>query len=178
MLDFICVLQEGVSISHSPLAFPKLSPTGLQRQMFCGLIFRSRTPGLGSLMRGSDPLLFGEKSSCNCNYPPVLCVGYLVVWVLTMLCVCLYCSSSVPLYLLVEGLLVFRLFSIDNCFVNNCRVWSAHGSGGELRSSHSAILTTAAWNFILSQPKVSSWPFFKGTVIHFPKQVSFYCDSS
>ena len=36
--------KSGVSNSHSPLAFPKLSPTGLQRQMFCGLIFPEQDP--------------------------------------------------------------------------------------------------------------------------------------
>ena len=36
--------RSGVSISHSPLAFPKLSPTGLQCQTFCGLIFQEQDP--------------------------------------------------------------------------------------------------------------------------------------
>ena len=45
---FLCApFKSGDSISHSSLGLPKVSPTGLQRQMFWGLIFlaQDRWPG-------------------------------------------------------------------------------------------------------------------------------------
>lgn len=57
---FLCApFQSGDSISHSSLGLPKVSPTGLQRQMFWGLIFLAQDRCLGRLMWGSDPSLLG-----------------------------------------------------------------------------------------------------------------------
>ena len=54
----LCVCPSGVeSISHSPLAFPKVSPSGLQSQKSWGLIF----PRLGPQLQGSVSLLLGEN---------------------------------------------------------------------------------------------------------------------
>ena len=64
---FCVSLLSEVSISHSPLAFPKVSPTGLQSQEFWELIFLVQDPWLGSMMRGSDPSLLGADL---CNYSP------------------------------------------------------------------------------------------------------------
>ena len=89
--------KSGAAISHSPLAFPKLSPTGLQRRVFCGLIFQVWDPWAWEPDVGLRSLALGEKL-CSSNYPPFLCAGYLVVWVLTVPRVCLYYSSYVPLY--------------------------------------------------------------------------------
>ena len=62
--EILCApFKSGVSVSHSPLAFPKLIPTGLQSQMFCGLIFQVQDPwtwepdaGLRSLTPWREPL--------------------------------------------------------------------------------------------------------------------------
>ena len=61
-----CVCPLGVeSVSHSPPAPLNLSPASLQSQTFSRLVSWHRTPGLGSLMWGLDPLLPGENL-CNC----------------------------------------------------------------------------------------------------------------
>ena len=52
------------SVSPRPIGFLKLSPAGLQRQMFRGLSSWCRTPGLGNLMRDSELLLLWENL-CN-----------------------------------------------------------------------------------------------------------------
>ena len=59
-----------VSVSYSHMAFPCASPTGLQSQMFRGSSSRCRTPGIGSLMWGSDSSLLGENL-CSCDYLPI-----------------------------------------------------------------------------------------------------------
>lgn len=57
------------SVSYSPLALLKVSPTGLQSKVFWGL-FWYRIPGLGSLTWGLDPMLLRENFY-SCDYPPV-----------------------------------------------------------------------------------------------------------
>ena len=67
--EILCMpLKTGVLISHSPLALWEVIPTGLQSQLFWGLIFPVQAPWaedpdvrLGSLL--------GENI-CNCNYSP------------------------------------------------------------------------------------------------------------
>ena len=69
--EILCVtFTNRVSIFYSPLAFLKVSPTGLQSQAFWGLVFLVQDPRLGSLMWNSDPSLLGKKL-CNCYYPPI-----------------------------------------------------------------------------------------------------------
>ena len=86
------------SISHNPLGLPKVSPTGLQSQMFRGSSWH-RIPGLGSLMWGSDPS-FLRENLCNCNY--CLCIVHPGAWGLTgpwfcppTSCLCSFFLSSV-----------------------------------------------------------------------------------
>lgn len=100
---FICVLQEWSLYFTAHWLSLKFKPHWTSTPDVLWAHLPSRTLGLGSLMRGSDPLLL-EKSSCNCNYPPVLCVGYLVVWVLTMLCLPLLLIFCSFILLLAEGL--------------------------------------------------------------------------
>ena len=66
--------KSGVAISHSPLAFPKLSPTGLRCQVFCGLIFQVWDPWAWEPDVGLRSLALGEKL-CNSNYPPFFVRG-------------------------------------------------------------------------------------------------------
>ena len=68
--EIFCVLfKSGVSISHSPLAFLKVSTAGFQSQLFGGFCWY-RNPRQGSSLMSSDPLLLREKL-CNRNYPPI-----------------------------------------------------------------------------------------------------------
>ena len=69
--EILCVLfMGGVFISHSPLALLKVSPTGLQRQIFWGLIFLVQDPWVGCPLWGLDTLLLGENL-CNYDYSPI-----------------------------------------------------------------------------------------------------------
>ena len=83
-----------VSVFFIPLTLLYTRSTGLQSQMFWGLIFPVQDPLLRSLMLGSDPSLLGEKL-CNCDYPPVcgpptqVCGSWL------------YCISTPPPHLVV-----------------------------------------------------------------------------
>ena len=55
--EILCVpFDSGVSISHSPLTPPKISPTGFQSQTFCGLIFPVQNSGAGEPNVGLGPL--------------------------------------------------------------------------------------------------------------------------
>ena len=69
--EILCVhFKTGVSISHSALAVPKVSPTGLQSQTFWGLMFLMQNCWAGEpdvRLRSLAP--WGEP--CNCNYPPI-----------------------------------------------------------------------------------------------------------
>ena len=49
------------STSHGPLTLPKLSPASSQGQWLWGLIFLVQTPGLRSLMQGSELSLLWEN---------------------------------------------------------------------------------------------------------------------
>ena len=66
----VCLLRVE-SPSHSSLALLKVSPAGLQSQMFWGLVFPVQDPWLGSPVWESDDLLI-EENLCNCNYSPIL----------------------------------------------------------------------------------------------------------
>ena len=75
--EVLCApFKSGVFISHSPPALLKVSPAGLQRQRFWGLVFLDKVlPGVGPLGWGAQcgtwaPLLLGENLY-SCNYPPV-----------------------------------------------------------------------------------------------------------
>ena len=66
-----------VSVSYSPPALSYASSSGLQYQIFWGLIFpvqdtKGGDPdvGLGTLMWGSEPSLLGENL-CTGDYPPI-----------------------------------------------------------------------------------------------------------
>ena len=59
--------KNGVSLSHNPLALPKVSPNDFQRQMFWGLFFLVQVPRAGEANVRIGPLLLG-KNLCNCNY--------------------------------------------------------------------------------------------------------------
>lgn len=53
--------KSGVTISHSYLGLPKVSPSDLQKQMFWGLVSPLQEPD-----RGSDPSLMDERLyDCN-----------------------------------------------------------------------------------------------------------------
>ncbi|XP_032331516.1 oligophrenin-1 [Camelus ferus] len=60
----------GVSVSHSPLALLKVSPTGFQSQIFLAFIFPIQDPQAVEPTVVLEPLLFGENIF-NCNYPSV-----------------------------------------------------------------------------------------------------------
>ena len=47
MWDFVCTLKSVLSISHSPLGLPKVSPAALQGQMLWGLLFLVQGPQAG-----------------------------------------------------------------------------------------------------------------------------------
>lgn len=54
--------KSGVSILHSPLPLPKVSPTGFPRQIFLGACFPGAGPlGWGPQCGAWTPLLLGEK---------------------------------------------------------------------------------------------------------------------
>jgi len=96
--DFVCVLQEWSLCFQQPTGFPQIKPhwTSMPDVLWAHL------PGAGPLGLGAwcgaqIPCSL-ERSSAIVIILLFLCVGYLVVWVLTMLCVCLYYSFYVPLY--------------------------------------------------------------------------------
>ena len=84
----LCVsLKRGVSISHSPLALPKVSPAGFQSQTSWELIFLVQHHWLG------NSLILGENL-CNCNY---LLIWWSRTWVYGPW---LYCALPLLLVLL------------------------------------------------------------------------------
>ena len=58
--EMLLPLQDLISVLKA-LILLKVSAADLQKQMFWGLIFWCMMPGLGSLVWGMDPLLFGEN---------------------------------------------------------------------------------------------------------------------
>lgn len=64
--------KSGVSISHSPLTFPNISPVGLQSQMFWGLILPVKDPWAGILMWAQTPCSLGRTSAIVITLPFVV----------------------------------------------------------------------------------------------------------
>ena len=111
--EILCVpFKSRFSISHNPIALPKLSPTSLQNQTFWGLVLR-----LQSLMWGLNPLLLGENL-CSCNYPPI-CGS--PTWVYGSW---LYCMSAPPTCLIVLFLFFLYIFSCRRSFLLGFRSFS------------------------------------------------------
>ena len=70
LCEILCApFESRVSISYSPLALRKVSPTGLQSPMFWKLFFLVQDPQAGKPNVGSYPSVLRENF-CNCNYPP------------------------------------------------------------------------------------------------------------
>ena len=87
--------KNGVSISHSSLGLPKVSPIGLQSQTFWGLDFLMQDPRAEVPHVGLRPSLFGENL-CNCNYSFLW--GGSPTWGYGSW---LYCASAPPTHLIV-----------------------------------------------------------------------------
>lgn len=67
----LCVLfKSEVSIFHSALGLPEVSPAGLQSQKFYGLIFQRQHPQLRETDVELKPSFLG-KNLCSCDYSPV-----------------------------------------------------------------------------------------------------------
>ena len=62
-----------IAESLFPLALRYVSPVGLKARCSEGLLSWGKTPGLGSLMWGSDPLLLGENYAIVIIFPFVGC---------------------------------------------------------------------------------------------------------
>lgn len=71
MCEIVCTpFKSGVSISHSPLTFPNISPVGSSKPDVLGAHPSSEGPLGWDPDVGSDPLLLGENL-CHCDYPPI-----------------------------------------------------------------------------------------------------------
>ena len=68
---FLCTpFKSGVSISNSLLTLPKISPIGVQSQVFLGVhLSGTKFPVWGALCEADS--LFLEGNFCNCNYLPI-----------------------------------------------------------------------------------------------------------
>ena len=79
--EILCVpFKSGVSVSHSLLALPEVSPSGLKRKVFWELVFLEQDPQLGSPVWGLDPSLLGRNLAIILlfvTHPPG-------IWVLTI----------------------------------------------------------------------------------------------
>ena len=104
---YVRFFQSGISVSHSPPAFPNVSPTSLQSQVFWGLIFPAQEPRAREPSVWLRPLApWGEPRQSSS--PSSLWVVPWGTWVLPVLGLCSPCFLSCGSFLVslvVEDLL-------------------------------------------------------------------------
>ena len=91
----VCVLQEWNICFLQTSTSSVCKPCQPSRSQISGVSSWCRTPGLGSLTQGLDPLYFGQNRY-NYDYP-VYTLSTLALWILTVLLLCpsyLSCSGS------------------------------------------------------------------------------------
>lgn len=117
--DFVCLFESGVFISHSPLALPEIRPTGLQSQIFSGIIFFVHNIWMGSPMWDSNSLVLGGNF-CNCNYLP-MCGLPTCRYGSSLYCISTHLVVVPSLYIQLQMIFSasFLVFLIDGCSVNN-----------------------------------------------------------
>ena len=98
--------KSGVSVSYSPSALPKMSPTGFQSQMFWGLISLMQDPQVGCPIWGSDPCSLGRIS---------MVVIFLHLWITNPGMWILTISHLCPFYLSCYGSF-FMSLAAENFF--------------------------------------------------------------